>query len=236
MIATIINAVLVIIGCAIGVIFKSKIPARFTEVLMGGLALIVFMMGVDSAITTNDILGMIICIIVGTLIGELINIEARLDNAGEKLKKLLLKGNSSENNFTQGFVNASLLFCVGSMAIMGSMEAGINHNYTIIVSKGVIDCIAAMSMAAIFGIGVGFSALTVFIYQGALTLLAIWVAPYLTNVLLLTEISAVGGILLMGVAFNMLFPEKHLRVGNMLPSMFVPIAYMPLVKWISSFF
>jgi len=93
-----------------------------------------------------------------------------------------------------------------------------------------------MSMAAIFGIGVGFSALTVFIYQGALTLLAIWVAPYLTNELLLTEISAVGGILLMGVAFNMLFPERHLRVGNMLPSMFIPIAYMPIAEWLGKLF
>jgi len=236
MIATVINAILIIIGCTIGVIFKSRIPARFTEVLMGGLALIVFMMGVDSAITTNDTLGMIICVIIGTLLGEFINIEARLDKAGERLKKMLVKGDSTESSFTQGFVNASLLFCVGSMAIMGSMEAGINHNYTIIVSKGVIDCIAAMSMAAIFGIGVGFSALTVFIYQGALTLLAIWVAPYLTNELLLTEISAVGGILLMGVAFNMLFPERHLRVGNMLPSMFIPIAYMPIAEWLGKLF
>ena len=233
MLATIINAVLVVFGTAIGILFKNKISERFTQVLMSALALVVAMMGIQSAITTENTLGMIICVIIGTLIGEGINIEKRLDRGGEKLKHLIEK-NSSGGNFTQGFVNASLLFCVGSMAIMGSMEAGINHNYSIILSKAVIDCIAAISFASVLGIGVGFSAISVLVYQGILTLLAIWVEPFLNNEAMLTEISAVGGILLMGVAFNMLFPEKHLHVGNMLPSMFMPILYLPFVSWLNT--
>lgn len=236
MLASVINAALIVLGCAIGVIFKNKIAARFTEVLMGGLALIVTMLGIQNAIHTTDVLGLIICMIVGTLLGEGINIEARLDRGGEKLRKLIQKQGDNDSSFTQGFVNASLLFCVGSMAIMGSMEAGINHDFTIILSKAVIDCIAAVSFSAVLGIGVGFSALTVLLYQGLLTLLAIWVAPLLTDPIMLTQISAVGGILLMGVGFNMIFTDKHLSVGNMLPAMFMPIAYIPLANWLSSLF
>jgi uncharacterized membrane protein YqgA involved in biofilm formation len=121
------------------------------------------------------------------------------------------------------------------MAIMGSMEAGINHNYSILLSKGVIDGVTDISFAATLGVGALFSSVAVLIYQGILTLLAGIVGPYLSTAVV-TEMSAVGGLLILGIGFNMLFPERHLRVGNMLPAIFLPILYVPLAAIIGGFF
>ena len=115
------------------------------------------------------------------------------------------------------------------MAVMGSIEAGINHNYSILVSKGVIDGVTSISLAATTGVGVAFSVVPLLLYQGGLTLLAGLVGPLLSDMMVL-EMSAVGGTIILGIGFNMLFPEKHIPVGNMLPAIFLPIAYLPLVE------
>jgi hypothetical protein len=163
--------------------------------------------------------------------GEALDIEGRLDGAGEFLHaKFMKKGENSR--FTEGFVTATLLFCVGSMAIMGAMEAGMNHNYTILISKGVLDGVTSISFAAAMGVGVAFSAIPMLIYQGALTLLASFAGPYLGTAVVI-EMSAVGGTIIAGIAINMLGLGKgKLRVGNMLPAIFLPIAYIPLVSWL----
>lgn len=227
MIATVANAVLVLLGGLLGLLFRKKINMRFTDALMSGMAFVVAVIGISGAVKTGDILGMIVCMAAGILIGELVNIEKRLDALGNFLRRRFTKDSAGESTFTQGFVSASLLFCVGSMAIMGALEAGVNHNYTIILSKAVIDCIAAFSMAAALGVGVSFSALSVILYQGLLTLAAVAVAPYLSQTVV-TEMSAVGGVLLIAVAFNMLDLGKKVRVANMLPAMFLPLLYQPI--------
>jgi len=131
-------------------------------------------------------------------------------------------------------VTATLLYCVGAMAITGSIEAGLNHNYSIIVSKGVIDGVTSITFAAAMGIGVAFSIIPLFIYQGAITLLAAVVGPYLPAEVI-TEMSAVGGIAIMGIAVNMLnVPNLKIKVGNMLPGIFLPIIYIPIVKWLGA--
>lgn len=236
MIAAVINAVLVLLGSIVGLIFKDKIKEKYSKAIMTGLALCVAVIGITGAIGTDDILCVIICTAVGIAIGEFLRIEDRLDRMGERLKSRFMKGRDS-GRFTEGFMTATLLFCVGSMAIIGSMKAGIEHDYSIIISKSVIDCITAVTFAATMGIGVAFSAVAILIYQGALTLLFIWIGPFLSDAVI-NEMSAVGGLLIMGLSINMLgiSLENRPKVGNMLPAVFLPIAYIPLAEWISGLF
>lgn len=232
MIATFVNAGLVLLGSVVGLLFKKYISDRFSAVVNHALALCVLVIGVSMAIKTADTLCVIICMVVGTLLGEALKIEQRLDGAGEFLRRKLIRG-EGDNRFTEGFVNAALLYCVGAMAITGSIEAGLNHNYSIIISKGVIDGVASITFAATMGVGVVFSVIPLIIYQGAITLLAGVVGPYLSDSVIL-EMSAVGGIAIMGIAFNMLeITKSRIKVGSMLPAIFLPIAYIPLVNWLS---
>lgn len=228
MLATYINCALVLAGSILGLLLKGKIGPRFMSAMHSAMALCVLGIGITSAIKTEHTLCLIICMVVGTCLGVALRIEQRLDSLGGWIKRRVVKkGDSSK--FTEGFVTASLLYCVGSMAVMGSIEAGINHNYSILVSKGVIDGVTSISLAATTGVGVAFSAVPLLLYQGGLTLLAGLVGPLLSDVMVL-EMSAVGGTIILGIGFNMLFPEKHIPVGNMLPAIFLPIAYLPLVE------
>ena len=237
MIATVINAALVLVGSILGLLLKNKISDRFSSVVTQALALCVLSIGISMAVGTQNTLCVIICMVLGVMLGEALKIEDRLDGAGEFLRRKLIKNEGGSNSrFTEGFVTATLLYCVGAMAITGSIEAGLNHNYSIIVSKGVIDGVTSITFAAAMGIGVAFSILPLMIYQGAITLLAAVVGPYLPPEVI-TEMSAVGGIAIMGIAVNMLnVPNLKIKVGNMLPGIFLPIAYIPLVNWISGLF
>lgn len=127
-------------------------------------------------------------------------------------------------------MNASVLFCVGAMAITGSLNAGLNGDYTVLVSKGVIDGVTSITYAATFGVGTAFSVVPLILYQGGLTLLAGWVGPYLAPAVI-TEMSAVGGLLIMGIGVNMLL-EKDIKVANLLPAIVVPFLYFPLYNLI----
>lgn len=235
MLATIINVALILVGSAIGLLFKNLISDRLMSIITHALGLCVLGIGISGMVGTKDMLCVIVCMVAGTVIGELIDIERRLEKAGDLLRAKVAKGDG-DSRFTESFVNASLLFCVGAMAITGSIEAGLNHNYEIIVSKGVIDGVTSISFAATMGIGVTFSVIPLFVYQGAITLLAAWVGPYLPAAVV-TEMSAVGGTLIVAIAINLLGLSKtKIKVGNMLPAMFLPIGYIPLANWLSSLF
>lgn len=226
MIATYINCILVLVGSALGLLLKNRIGARFMAAMHSAMALCVMGIGISSAVKTEHTLCVILCMVVGTCLGVALRIEQRLDALGDWIqKKVVKKGDTSK--FTEGFVTAALLYCVGSMAVMGSLEAGINHDYSILVSKGVIDGVTGISLVATTGVGVAFSVIPLLLYQGGLTLLAGLVGPLLTDAMVL-EMSAVGGTIILGIGFNMLFPEKHIPVGNMLPAIFLPIAYLRL--------
>ena len=235
MIASVINSVLIVIGCLLGLTFKNIISDRFTKTLTSALALCILGIGISGLVGTADTMCVIICMIIGTLIGEAIDIERRLESVGDFLKGKLLC--SKENSpFTEGFVSASLLFCVGAMAITGSIEAGLNQNYSIILSKGVLDGVISISFAASLGIGVAFSAIPVLLYQGGITLLAAIVGPYLSAEVI-NEISSVGGALIVAIGINMLgLGKEKIKIGNMLPSVFLPIAYIPIIGYLSQFF
>ena len=226
MIATYINCILVLAGSTVGLLLKNRIGARFVSAMHSAMALCVIGIGIASAVQTEHTLCVILCMVAGTCLGTALRIEQRLDRLGEWIKRKVVKqGDASK--FTQGFVAAALLYCVGSMSVMGALEAGINRNYSILVSKGVLDGVSSISLAATTGVGVAFSVVPMLLYQGGLTLLAGLVGPLLTDAMVL-EMSAVGGTVLVGIGCNMLFPDRHIPVGDMLPALFLPVAYLPL--------
>lgn len=235
MFATLINALCVVLASLLGVLFQSKINPKYTAAMMTGLAVVVGIIGVTYAIDTADTLGMIICMALGTLLGEILRIEDHLERFGDKLKARFDK-NNAESTFTQSFVAGSLLFCIGPMAIIGSLQAGTLGDGTVILSKTVIDSVAAVSFAVTMGIGVAFSGISVLGYQGIITLLAAWVSPFLGEAVI-NEMTAVGGVLMIGIAINMLgLRNEKIRVGNMLPALFLPILYQPFVSWLTALF
>lgn len=234
MLATIVNCLTVIFCGLLGTVFKKYINEKYTTAILTGLGLVVLVIGMSYALKTTDTLCMIICIVIGIFLGEALRIEERLEGLGDLIKSKLIPASHQDSTFVQSFVSGSLLFCIGSMAIVGSMEAGINGDLSIILSKSVIDGIAALSFAITLGVGVVFAGFSVLLYQGALTLLAVQCAPFLAaNVV--TEMSAIGGVLMLGIAINMLGLKK-IKVGNMLPAVFLPIIYLPLAHWLITLF
>ena len=232
MLATVINVVLVLLGSLLGLLFKNKISVRFAAVLTSALGLCVLGIGISGMIQTADTLCVIVCMVAGTLLGEALNIEKRMDGLGELLRRRLLRGGGN-SRFVEGFVSASVLFCVGAMAINGAMQAGMLGKYDILVSKGVIDGTVAITFAAAMGVGVAFSALPLLIYEGGLTLI-FSLAGQAMDPAVVTEMSAVGGTIIAGIALNMLgLPKEKIRVGNMLPAIFLPIVYIPLANWLA---
>ena len=234
MIAVFVNVATVLLGSTVGLLFRNKINEKFTKAVISALALVTILIGLSSALDTADILCVIICMALGTIIGELIRIDDGIEGAGEWIKKKLLRGRNTENRFTEGFVTACIVFCVGSMTIMGSFESGIHGNHSIIYAKSALDLVSSMMFAAAMGWGVPFSALFVLVFQGALTLLAGVLAPFLSAAVV-TEMSAVGGVILLGMGINMLeLSPRRIKVANMLPAIFLPIAFVPLSDWITA--
>lgn len=230
MTATVINVVLVLLGSVLGLVFKNRISARFSTGLTAALGLCVLGIGITNMIGTNDTLCVIICMVIGTLLGEAVDIERRMESVGDLLRRKLIRGEGN-SRFVEGFVNASVLFCVGAMAINGAMEAGMNGNYDIIVSKGVIDGVTSITFAAAMGVGVLFSTLPILVYQGGMTLLFSLVGQGIPPETV-TEMSAVGGTIIVGISLNMLgLPKEKVRVGNMLPAIFLPLIYLPVSQW-----
>ncbi len=227
MIAAIVNAVVVAAGGLLGLLFGGKLKEKHTRTIVAALGICTMVIGITGAVATSNILIVIVCLVIGTIVGELLKIEQRLDGLGDWLKaKVAKKGGG---RFTEGFVTASLLFCVGSMAIMGSFDAGLRGDYNTIFAKSALDCVMAVTFAATMGVGVLFSAVTVLVYQGALTLLAGIMEPLLSSVVI-TEITAVGGIMLIATGMNILgLTKERIHVGNMLPALFLPIVYFLLL-------
>lgn len=224
-----INMLLVLCGSLVGVALKSRFSPRVGQAVMKCLGLCTLGIGLSSLLATKNTLCVILCMVAGTLLGEWLDIEGRMDGLGELLKKKLVK-EAGESRFVEGFVTATVVYCVGAMAINGSLAAGLNGDYSIIISKSVLDGVSAITFSAAMGIGVAFSIVPILLYQGGLTLLAGAVGPYLPEAVVL-EMSAVGGAIITGIALNLLdLPREKLRVGNMLPAIFLPILYLPLAE------
>ena len=227
MLAVFVNMATVLLGSAIGILFRKRIRESYTKAIISALALVTMVIGVTSAIPTQNLLCVIVCMALGTMLGELLRLDDRINGAGDWLKSKVLKGKAEGSRFTEGFVSACILFCVGSMTIMGSLEAGVNRNYSIIFAKSALDFVSSMMFGAAMGIGVTCSALFVLVFQGALTLLASLIAPVMTDAAM-AYLSLVGSVLIFCVGLNLVWGKK-VRVANMLPAILlaVPAAYLP---------
>ena len=226
MIAVLVNAAVVILGGLLGMLLGKRLKTEYTKTVIAALGICTMVIGITGAIGTSNILIAIVCLVVGTVVGELLKLEARLDGAGDWLKAKVAKNGNSR--FTEGFVTASLLFCVGSMSIMGSFDAGLRGNYNTIFAKSVMDGIMALTFGATMGAGVLFSAVTILVYQGALTLLAGVIEPLLAPQVI-TEMSAVGGVMLIATGINILsLGKERIKVGNMLPALLLPAVWFAI--------
>lgn len=226
MLAVFVNAAAVILGSLVGILLHNRLKPHHTKTVVACMGICAMVIGVTEAIATSNIIIVILCLVAGTVIGELVKLEERLDCTGDWLKARVAKKNGGR--FTEGFVTASLLFCVGSMSIVGSFDAGLRGDYDIIFAKSVMDCIMSVTFAATMGIGVAFSALTILIYQGALTLLAGVIEPVLTQPMI-TEMSAVGGVMLIATGINVVgLTKERIRVGNMLPGLIFPVIWFAI--------
>lgn len=235
MIAALVNAVAILVGSLIGLQLKDKVKPELTHPVMVAVGLCTLVIGLDNSFKTSNILIVIISLALGTFLGEYLRIQQKLEVFSERLSSKVGK-RQQDNLFSQGFISASLLFCVGAMAVIGSIDAGVSKNYQTIFSKSIMDFIASIILSSTFGMGVAFSSVAVLLYQGGLTLFARILAPYL-NTMLINELSAVGGIMLLGTAVNILkLKEESIFVMNMMPSLIMPVFIMPLVNIINSFF
>ena len=225
MLGTVVNVCAILLGSALGLLLRKGLPQRLRDTVMQGLGLCVILIGLSGAIGTADTMCVIISIVVGGLVGTAVNIEKRLENLGNLAQRKLARGG---DGFARGFVTASLVYCVGAMAIMGALDSGLKGDHATLIAKSALDGISAIIFASTLGPGVAFSALAVLVYQGAITLMAGWLKPLLTDAIV-TEMSAVGGLLIVGIGLNMLY-DKHIAVGNLLPAIFVPMVYFPLIS------
>jgi uncharacterized membrane protein YqgA involved in biofilm formation len=226
MTGTLVNAAAIIAGGLIGLCLQKGIQARFKATIMQAISLTVILIGIRSALNANNLLEVIVCMALGSLIGEAMGIENRIEAMGSLVEKRYSR--SSNGGFAKGLVTASLVFCVGSMAIVGSLESGLTGNHETLFAKSLLDGITSVVFASTFGGGVIFSAVPVLLYQGAITLGASMLKPFLTGDVI-AQMSGVGGLLIAAIGINML-EVARIRIGNMLPAIFLPLVYFMVVQ------
>ena len=223
MLGNILNALTIMVGGLLGHILGKRLKDSYQETIMQALALVVFVIAISLALEVRDAMQLVISLSVGALLGELLDIEGKLKGLGDRLEKRF-----GEGAVSRGFVSGSLLFCMGSMGLLGSIRAGTLGELDLLYQKSFMDFIASFIMASSLGIGVMLSGVSVLIYQGSITLLAMALGNFMSPELL-TDMSALGGVLLLTITLNILFPEK-IRSGNLLPALIIP----PLWHMISS--
>jgi len=222
MLGTFVNVAAIVGGSLLGLLFGKGIPERYNRTVMQGLALAVMLVGLKGALACDAILIIIGSLVLGTLIGEWVGIEGKLDALGGLLEKRFSR-NGGDGRMARAFVTTSLIFCVGSMAIVGALESGLSGNHETLFAKSALDGVAAVIFAASMGAGVLLSAFAVLIYQGGITLLAELVRPFLVPEVI-TEMSGVGGLLILAIGIN-LMDIARIRIGNMLPAIFIPLLF-----------
>jgi hypothetical protein len=242
MTGTIINIATILIGSILGLFFGSRLPERVRETVMAGLGVFTGAIGIQMFLQTENAIIVLGSILVGGILGEWLQIEAHLSQVGSLLEKQFSKRTKGESRddtsdeqtdsrarFIQGFLTASLLFCVGPMTILGSIQDGLTGDYQLLAIKSVLDGFASLAFASTLGIGVIFSTLTVLFFQGGISLLAVQAQAVITPAMM-NEMTAAGGILLVGLAISSLLEIKPIRAGNFLPA----LALAPLLVWILS--
>ena len=235
---TIINVGTVLAGTTVGLLLKNGLPKRFERTISQSLGLCTFFIGIGGAVSglvtiqngtlaTQHTMLLVLCMMLGALTGEALDIERRLNDFGVWCQARFA-GGGEDGKFVEGFVASSLLFCVGAMAIVGALEDGLNGNPSILAAKAVLDGVAAIVFAASLGKGVYLSVLTLGVYQGGMTFLARFIRPWLSDELI-GQMSCIGSVLIFAIGFNLMF-DKKVKVGNLLPAMFFPILFFLLAR------
>jgi uncharacterized protein len=252
MTGTLINAAAVLAGGSLGLLFGARLPDRLKTTVISGMGLFTAAIGIQMFLRTGNPLIVLGSIIIGALLGEWWRIEDRLQSLGGFLERrfgggappvsvppasVAETGGAAQSNFVRGFLVASLLFCVGPLTILGSIQDGLTGDYTLLAVKSVLDGFAAMAFASTLGVGVLFSVLTILVYQGGISLLARWMTTGLDPQAIaahpmVTEMTATGGVILLGLAISSLLEIRPIRVGNFLPA----LAVAPLIVWLVGLF
>ncbi|HWP69169.1 MAG TPA: DUF554 domain-containing protein [Rectinemataceae bacterium] len=218
MLATIINALAVLAGSIIGLVLRKGIQERYQKIIFTAAGLTSLTIGIQMALKTSHMLAFALALIVGGLLGTLLNIEGAVLGLGERLKRRFAK-KSEGSTFAEGFLSASVLYCSGAMAIVGSFKAGTEGDYSIILTKSVLDGFMSIIFAGAMGPGVAFSALSILVYQGALTIMSVWVKPFVTDIML-AELTGIGGALVIMIGLSLLDIKKF-KTGDFLPALVV---------------
>lgn len=226
MIGTLINVGTVLVGGTLGLMLGSRLPERTRETLMNGLGLVTMVIGIQMALSTKNMLYVLGSVLIGGLIGEALRLDDRLQSLAAWLESRVL-GKSQDGLFARAFITASLVFCVGPMTILGSFFDGLNGNFELLAAKSILDGFAALAFASSLGFGVLFSIITILIYQGGLTLGAGLLKPLLTDAMI-TEMTAVGGVLMLAIGLGLL-DLKKIRVANLLPGLVIAPVLVELV-------
>lgn len=222
MIATIVNTIAIIVCGFLGLLLKGRITGRYQNAVTSSVGLVVLVLGMKMALSGGSLLMILLALVMGGLIGTALRIESGILKAGDSLKKLI-SPNDEDGRFAQGFLDATVLFCVGPMTIVGSIEAGLNGNYDVIFTKSALDGFMAIILAATSGAGVIVSALSVLVIQGGLTLGAGAIAPFVTESIL-AEVGALGGVLVLMIAMNIL-NLKQIKTANYLPAIILIVLF-----------
>ena len=239
MTGTIINIVAVLVGGTLGLLFGARLPERLKATVVAGLGLFTAAIGIQMFLKTENPLIVLGALLIGALLGEWWKIEDGLQSLGWMLEERFAPGPETvsdshfvpKGDFVRGFLTASLLFCVGPMTILGSIQDGLTGNYELLTVKSVLDGFASLAFASTLGVGVLFSSLAILAFQGGISLLAVQLNALVTTPML-NEMTATGGVILMGLAISSLLEIKKIRTGNFLPA----LAVAPLIVWILSLF
>lgn len=239
MLAVFVNCGAIILGSVAGLVLSSRFSRRMEEVILCGSGFITLVLGMQMAFRYQNIIFLTLAVILGGITGTALDLDAGILSFGKFLERLVVRKKklpdgipdektdiSSEKNFAYAFLNASVLFCVGAMSILGSFKAGIEKDYSIIFTKSILDGFMAVSFAAAMGIGTAFSALAVFLYQGGLTLLSVAVQPFVSETLL-AELTGSGGVLICMIGVN-LIGLKKIKTANYLPAVIFTVLFVLL--------
>lgn len=230
MLGVIVNVLAIAVGGTLGVLFKKVLSERITQAMMMTLGLATFVIGLQGALKVEKHLLFVISLALGTAIGTIIDIDKYVNMFGDFLKKIFMSKSKNESNekFAEAFANASILFAVGAMAVLGSINAGLKHDYNILFLKSTLDFVAAVMYASIFGIGVAFSSITILLFEGGIALFSSLLSFLAENDAMMNEFSAVGNLLVMVIGLNLIGATK-VKLANMLPSIVVVVVLYRLV-------
>lgn len=241
MLGVAVNAAAVIIGGLLGLVFRKILSKKLGDAVMTGVALCVMYIGISGTLDDSEsffsgekLLVMIFSVLLGAIIGTLCNLDGLLEKFGTWTEKKFVGHTEGKSSFAGAFVSSTLLFCVGAMAVVGSLDAGLSGDNGTLFAKSILDGISAVVFASTFGAGVLLSAVPLFIYQGAMVLLAGVLAPVLSSTVI-TSMSVVGSLLIVALSLNML-KITSIKIMNYLPAIFLPIALCPLIEWLSTLF